>query len=51
LGKAVYEKPIEKKGGVLTHIDWKKCMETIRDRTSCSVCLAECPPGIPKKKR
>ncbi|TFG13381.1 MAG: hypothetical protein EU535_05055 [Promethearchaeota archaeon] len=49
LGNAVYEKPIEKKGGVLTHIDWEKCIETLAEKSSCSVCLKVCPPGIPKK--
>ena len=51
LGNAVYEKPIEKKGGVLTHIDWQKCMETLAERSYCSVCLKICPPGIPKKSK
>ncbi len=52
LGGAVYKKPIEKPGGILTHIDYKKCMETMRTTSGCSVCLNVCPPGrIPKPKR
>jgi len=49
LANAVHKKPIEKKGGVLTHIDWEKCMETLAEKSYCSVCLKVCPPGIPKK--
>lgn len=51
LANAVYKKPIKKKGGVLTHIDWQKCMETLAERSYCSVCLKVCPPGIPKKSK
>lgn len=51
LGNAVYDKPIEKKGGVLTHINWQKCMDTLAEKSSCSVCLKVCPPGIPKKSK
>ena len=52
IGGAVYKKPIEKPGGILTHIDYKICMETMRTNSACSVCLNGCPPGrIPKPKK
>ncbi|MCP4760507.1 MAG: hypothetical protein GY870_01920 [archaeon] len=52
LGKAVFKEPIKKEGGILTHIDAKKCLETLRNTSYCSVCLKVCPPGrIPKSEK
>ena len=51
LANAVHKKPIEKKGGVLTHIVWEKCMETLAEKSFFSVCLKVCPPGILKKSK
>jgi hypothetical protein len=52
LGEAIFEKPIDKGGGVLTHMDFKICTETMRTTMGCSVCLSVCPIGhIPKPKK
>jgi hypothetical protein len=52
LGEAIFEKPIDKGGGVLTHMDFKKCSETMRTTSGCSVCLSICPPGhVPNPRK
>ncbi len=52
LGKAIYEKPIEKRGGMLTRIDDDKCFEALTKMNYCSICLKVCPSGLdPKPKK
>ena len=48
-GGAAFEKPIEKGGGIITHIDRAKCINSLVNNNNCSVCLKICPQGIPKK--
>ena len=49
-GGAVYEQPIKKDEGVITHIERSKCIESLLKNRYCSYCLKICPPGIPGKK-
>lgn len=49
-GGAVYETPIKKDSGILTHIDRSKCIDSLLNFNYCSYCLKICPPGIPSKK-
>ncbi len=44
-GGAVLETPIEKKNGVITHIDRSKCIQSILDNNYCSYCLRICMPS------
>ena len=50
-GGSVYEQPIKKNTGIITHIDRSKCIESLLKNNYCSYCLKICPPGIPDKKR
>ncbi len=43
-GGSVFETPIEKKNGVITHIDRSKCIQSILDNNYCSFCLRICRP-------
>lgn len=43
-GGAVYENPIEKENGVITHIDRSKCIHSILENNYCSYCLIICYP-------
>lgn len=43
-GGSVYETPIEKENGVITHIDRSKCIQSILDNNYCSYCLRICMP-------
>ncbi len=43
-GGAVYETPIEKEHGVITHIDRSKCIQSILENNYCSYCLKICLP-------
>jgi len=44
-GGSVYETPIEKENGVITHIDRSKCIQSILENNYCSYCLRICCPG------
>jgi epoxyqueuosine reductase QueG len=44
-GGAVYNEPIKKDGGVITHIDRSKCISSILNNNYCSYCLRICPQG------
>jgi epoxyqueuosine reductase len=44
-GGAVYKEPIKKEGGIITHIDRSKCIESILQNNYCSYCLRICPQG------
>jgi len=44
-GGSVYETPIEKGNGVITHIDRSKCIQSILDNNYCSYCLRICMPS------
>ncbi|MFX1380661.1 MAG: hypothetical protein ACFFA4_16380 [Promethearchaeota archaeon] len=44
-GNSVYETPIEKGNGVITHIDRSKCIQSILDNNYCSYCLRICMPS------
>ncbi len=48
-GGAAFETPIEKEGGIITHIDRSKCINSLLYNNYCSVCLKVCPQGVPKK--
>lgn len=48
-GGAAFETPIEKQGGIITHIDRSKCAISLVTNNYCSVCLKVCPHGVPKK--
>ena len=48
-GGAAYEDPIKKDGGIITHIERSKCIESLLENNYCSVCLKVCPQGNPKK--
>ncbi len=43
-GGSVYENPIEKENGVITHIDRSKCIQSILNNNYCSYCLRICMP-------
>lgn len=43
-GGSVYEVPIEK-GGVITHIDRAKCIQSLLENNYCSYCLKICMPS------
>jgi epoxyqueuosine reductase len=45
-GNAVYENPIQKANGIITHIDRSKCITSILNNNYCSYCLRICPQGI-----
>ncbi|MFW9949292.1 MAG: hypothetical protein ACFFKA_04100 [Candidatus Thorarchaeota archaeon] len=47
LGKAALEEPIEKVMGskIITHIDRKRCIESLLKNNYCSNCLKVCPQG------
>ncbi|MFW9929588.1 MAG: 4Fe-4S dicluster domain-containing protein, partial [Candidatus Thorarchaeota archaeon] len=45
-GNAVYEKPIQKAKGIITHIDRSRCINSILNNNYCSYCLRICPKGI-----
>ncbi|TFG08037.1 MAG: hypothetical protein EU539_03450 [Promethearchaeota archaeon] len=47
-GGAVYEEPIHKDSGIITHIDRSKCIQSILKNNYCSYCLRICPLGHPK---
>ena len=47
-GGAVYENPIQKGSGIITHIDRSKCIKSIISNAYCSFCLRICPQGHPK---
>jgi ferredoxin len=52
LGEAIFKEPIEKEGGILTHIDREACLEMLRTQRYCSLCLKVCPPAVePKAKK
>ncbi|UCC19180.1 MAG: hypothetical protein JSV62_13925 [Promethearchaeota archaeon] len=44
-GGSVYETPIKKENGVITHIDRSKCIQSILDNNYCSYCLKICMPS------
>jgi epoxyqueuosine reductase QueG len=44
-GSAVYENPIERENGAITHIDRSKCIQSIVANNYCSYCLRICMPG------
>jgi ferredoxin len=48
-GGAVYEEPIKKDSGIITHIDRSKCINSILNNNYCSYCLRICPQGHPDK--
>ncbi len=48
-GEAIYEEPIQKDSGVITHIDRSKCIESLLNNNYCSYCLKICPVGLNKK--
>ncbi len=48
-GEAIYEEPVKKDSGVITHIDRSKCIESLLNNNYCSVCLKICPVGLNKK--
>ncbi|MFX1268292.1 MAG: hypothetical protein ACFFAK_10070 [Promethearchaeota archaeon] len=48
-GGAVYEQPIKKSTGIITHIERSKCIESLLNNRYCSYCLKICPLGIPSK--
>ena len=48
-GGAVYEEPIKKPSGIITHIDRSKCIESLLKNNYCSYCLRICPKGHPTK--
>ncbi len=48
-GRAIYEDPIQRDSGIITHIDRAKCIESILTNNYCSFCLRICPQGHPKK--
>jgi len=48
-GGAAFEMPIKKEGGIITHIDRSKCINSLLYNNYCSVCLKVCPHGVPKK--
>ena len=48
-GRAIYEKPIQKGSGIITHIDRSKCIESLLSNNYCSYCLKICPVGLKKK--
>ncbi|MFX1374223.1 MAG: hypothetical protein ACFFA0_00275 [Promethearchaeota archaeon] len=43
-GASVYETPIKKGNGVITHINRSKCIQSILDNNYCSYCLKICMP-------
>lgn len=47
LGKATLDEPIEKieGSGIITHIDRRKCIESLLMNNYCSNCLKVCPQG------
>ena len=47
LGKATFDEPIEKinGSGIITHIERKKCIESLLNNNYCSNCLKVCPQG------
>ena len=47
LGKATFDEPVEKTlgSGVITHIDRRKCIESLLKNNYCSNCLKVCPQG------
>ncbi|MFX1409564.1 MAG: 4Fe-4S dicluster domain-containing protein [Promethearchaeota archaeon] len=47
-GGAIYEEPIKKNSGVITHIDRSKCIESLLNNNYCSYCLKICPVGLNK---
>lgn len=47
-GNAVYNTPIDKKYGRITHINRSKCVQSIVKNNYCSYCLKICPQGHPK---
>ena len=51
LGDAIFEQPVEKEGGILTHIDRDVCLETLRTQSYCSLCLKGCPPAVEPKAK
>ncbi len=44
-GGSVYERPIKKSSGIITHIDRSKCIQSITKNNYCSLCLKICPQG------
>jgi ferredoxin len=44
-GGSVFETPIKKENGVITHIDRSKCIQSILDNNYCSYCLRICLPS------
>ena len=48
-GGAVYENPIQRGSGIITHIERSKCIQSILTNNYCSYCLRICPQGHPKK--
>ncbi|MCK4481337.1 MAG: hypothetical protein KAV01_12480, partial [Candidatus Lokiarchaeota archaeon] len=45
-GGSVYETPIKKPSGIITHIDRSKCIESLLKNNYCSYCLKICRPRI-----
>ncbi|MFX1327553.1 MAG: hypothetical protein ACFE91_05345 [Promethearchaeota archaeon] len=43
-GGAVYQTPIKKENGIMTHIDRSKCIQSILENNYCSYCLRICCP-------
>jgi epoxyqueuosine reductase len=44
-GGSVFETPIKKENGVITHIDRTKCIQSILKNNYCSYCLRICQPS------
>jgi hypothetical protein len=44
-GGSVFETPIEKDNGVITHIERSKCIHSILENNYCSYCLKICMPS------
>lgn len=42
-GRAIYDQPIPRPAGILTHIDVEKCFPVFEAQYGCSVCVKVCP--------
>ncbi len=49
-GGSIYETPIKKENGIITHIDRSKCIQSILDNNQCSYCLRICMPSRSSEK-
>lgn len=42
-GQAIYDEPIRRPSGIVTHIDVERCFPVFADQYGCSLCIKVCP--------